>query len=107
MTKFHGRIGFIKTEETSPGVHEEVVTEKVYKGDLLRDTQNFNSGDKVNQDVTLGNRISIVADIYAHTNYPYARYVKWNGAYWGVSSIEIKFPRLILSIKGVYNGNTA
>lgn len=106
MAKFQGRIGFIHTEETSPGIHEEVVTEKAYQGDLLRNVQRFESGEQVNRDFTIDNRFSVVADAYALTNYPYARYIYWNGAYWGINSIEIKSPRLILSVRGLYNGNS-
>jgi len=104
MAKFHGSIGFVRTEETSPGIHEEVKTERPYIGDLIRDIKQLREGDQVNPNVNVNNRISILADAYAEENLAHIRYVVWNGASWSVSSFEINRPRIILSIRGVYNG---
>ncbi len=105
MAKFHGKIGYVKTEETSPGVHSEVVTEKNYKGDLLRNIRRWETGgENANPDINISNRFSVVADAYAYDNLAHMRYILWRGAKWKITNIEIQRPRVILTVGGVYNG---
>lgn len=104
MAKFHGVIGYIKTEETSPGVHSEVVTERVYTGDILRNNQSFEKSEYLNSNLNIRNRFSIVADAFAYENFPYIRFIQWMGTKWSVNSIEIERPRIILTVGDVYNG---
>lgn len=104
MAKFHGKIGVVKAEETAPGVFQQVATEKVYKGDILRSSQNWQQSEKVNDDITINNRFSIVADTFLFENLQFVRYIVWQGSKWKVTSFDIERPRLILNIGGVYNG---
>ena len=104
MAKFHGSIGFVRTEETTPGIFTEVKTERPYIGDLIRDNRRLQEDGQVNPNVVVNNRISILADAYADENLSHIRYVVWKGVSWSVSSLEIDYPRVILSIRGVYNG---
>lgn len=104
MAKFHGMIGYIKTEETAPGVHTEVVTERLYNGDILRNNQSWENSEHLNDNFTITNRFSIVTDQFAYENFPYIRYITYIGTKWKVDSIEIVRPRMIISVKGVYNG---
>lgn len=104
MAKFHGMIGFSHTEETSSGVYTEIITEKPYKGDLLRNSQRWASSEQLHDDININNRFSIVADLYAYENIEYIRFIKWNGTKWKVSTVDIQRPRLIIHVKGVYNG---
>lgn len=104
MAKFHGSIGFVKLEETAPGVHSEVVTERPYKGDILRNSQRWEASDKINSNLTIESRFSVVADAYANENFPYIRYVLWNSIKWTIRSIEIQPPRLVLTVGGIHNG---
>lgn len=103
MAKFSGVIGFAETEETSPGIWEETIVERSYKGEILRNYVQWNAGDKVNDDLSLNNTFSIVADPYAFAHIGVIRYVKWMGSCWKVTNIELQRPRLILTIGGVYN----
>ena len=84
---------------------EEIPTEKKYRGDITKNVKRFDSGDSLNDNISLNNTISIVADAYAYENYFAIRYVEWMGARWKVTSVEVQRPRLILSVGGVYNGN--
>lgn len=105
MAKFYGEIGFTETKETSPGVWEEgILTKKMYSGDLLSfNVRSFTSG-KVNTDITISNRISIVADPFANKNLSSMAYVKFKGVKWKVESIDVEYPRIIISLGGIYNG---
>lgn len=107
MAKFYGEIGYGQTVETVPGVWEDVVTERKYYGDVLRNTRGLQEGDKVNNDITVGNSISVVADAYAHEHFFAMKYIKWAGAYWTISNVEVQRPRLLLQLGGVYNGTKA
>ncbi len=106
MAKFHGIVGYVLTEETSPGVFTESdpPIEKTYFGDVIRMTSKTMSGESVNDNFTINHRISIVADPFAYENFCYIRYVNWMGTLWKVSSVEVQRPRLILAVGGVYNG---
>lgn len=106
--RFHDVIGFGATVETAPGVWDDVVTARYYRGDVIRNTRKYSEGENtVNENLTLGNSISILSDAYLLDNLTDMRYVKWSGSLWKISDVEIQRPRLILRLGGVYNGPTA
>jgi hypothetical protein len=104
MAKFYGKIGYASTVETKPGVYEEQIVERSYYGDLIRNTRRLQSADKVNDDINISNEISIVADPYATNNFHTMRYAVFMGTKWKISNVEVSYPRLILTLGGVYNG---
>ena len=104
MAKFSGTVGFIDVVETSPGVHVPEVMERPYKGDILRNTQAWQESEHLNDDFNISNRFSIVSDAYAYENYSTIRFIRWMNVAWKVVGVEIKRPRLILTVKGEYNG---
>ena len=83
----------------------EVVTERPCSGDILRNTKRWENGEQVNDNLTIDNRFSIVADEYAISNIQIMRYLKIMGSSWKITSFEIQRPRIILTVGGVYNGN--
>ena len=105
MAKFFGKIGYAETVETVPGVWEEKITEREYFGDLIRNTRSLQSGEQLNDNINISNEISIVADPFAYENFHSMRYVEFMNAKWKISSVEVQYPRLILSVGGLYNGN--
>ena len=107
MAKFCGIIGFAEMAETSPGVWREVITERRYKGDIGRNTRKLEDSGNINDDINISNEISIVADAYANNNFFSIRYVKFMGAKWKVKSVDVKPPRLVLTLGGVYNAEQA
>jgi hypothetical protein len=107
MARFHGKVGYGETVETSPGVWEDVITERSYFGDVLRNTRRLQEGESVNDNLSVNNSISIVADAYANEHFFAIRYVEWMGSPWKVSDVEVQRPRLILRLGGVYNGPKA
>lgn len=102
MAKFYGSIGYADNVETAPGVWVEGIVEYSYYGDFLRDTRQLQSGETLNDDLNVANEISIVADPYARQNYHKMRYVEIMGVKWKISKVEVGFPRLILTIGGLY-----
>lgn len=103
MAKFYGKVGFLRTEESAPDVYREVLTERLYKGDVIRNQKRYQSSESLNDDVVLSNNISIVADDYANENVFAIRYVMYKGVPWKVTNAEIQRPRIILTLGGKYN----
>ena len=103
MAKFYGKIGYAEPKETSPGVWEEQIVERDYYGDLIRNTRKLESSDSVNDNINISNSISIVSDPYANENFHKMRYAKFMDAEWKITNVEVQYPRLILTLGGVYN----
>ena len=107
MAKYFGKIGYIVTKETSPGIWKPEVVEHTYSGDVLRNSSNWSeSSDGTNDNLNLNSQISIVADPFAYQNFHSMKYIHYLGAKWKITSVEPKYPRLILTIGGVYNGKS-
>lgn len=109
MAKFYGPIGYAITEETSPGVWTDShIVERLYKGEILQNYRKTSQGESINDDIDINARVSIISDPFAMNHFHTIKYVKWMGAYWKVTTIDAtNRPRLILTIGGVYNGETA
>lgn len=105
--KFHGKVGFGETVETTPGVHEEQIVERSYFGDVTRASRILSEGEDLNKDLSLGNAISIVGDAFAHANFMDIRYVEWKGVRWVVRDAEPQPPRLLLRLGEVHHGPIA
>lgn len=103
MAKFYGKIGFGVRKETSRGVWKDVIEERSYYGEVQQFMKRWESGDQLNDDLNIDNRLSILADPFAHENVHAIRYVEWMGVKWKVKSVKVKYPRLALTIGGLYN----
>lgn len=107
MARFYGVIGYADQVETAPGVWEDVIVERNYRGDVTRISRKMQeTTEKVNSDLTISNMFSVVADAYAYEHFFKIRYIIWAGERWTVSDVEVQRPRLNLRIGGLYNGNT-
>lgn len=104
MAKYYGAVGYATSVEVRPGIWKDEITERKYYGDVIRNNRRLESGEQVNDDINISNEISILADPYANENFHLIKYVEFMGTKWKVSNITVQFPRLILSVGGVYNG---
>lgn len=107
MAKFHGIIGFSQTVETSPGIWEDSIIEREYYGDILQNNRRWQQAETLNDNFTVSNKISIVADTFASRNLPFIKYVVWNGCRMKVTSAQYDYPRITIDLGGVYNGQKA
>ena len=73
-------------------------------GDFVRDNRNNLKSEQVNDNVKINNQISIIMDAYVMKNYSSIIYVTYLGAKWKINTVELKYPRLLLSMGEVYNG---
>lgn len=103
MSKYHGKIGFACTEETSPGIYTETIIEKEASGDLVQIVGKISSSDTINNGMRLSSSISVIAEPYIKHNLKYIRYVTFMGEKWEVTDIKPSYPRLILTLGGLYN----
>lgn len=104
MAKYAGLVGYVTQEETSPGIWSSVNNEKSMRGDVIRQSSSFEQGEKVNDDINLQNRISLVGNPYAYSNFTSIKYIWYLGNKWKVVSVEVARPRLILTLGGLWNG---
>jgi hypothetical protein len=107
MAKFAGLVGFVSQEETARSVWSQVETQRMMKGDVIRQSLNHQNDDKVNSDITLGHRVSLLGDAYATENYYKLKWLQYKGIKWEVTSVEMQRPRIIVSLGGVWNGYQA
>ena len=104
MAKYYGKIGFRITEEVKPGIFKERIEVRDYFGDVIRVARRLQTADKVNDDITLTHDVSIIADPFAYNNFQSIIYLTYLGQKWKVTNVEVLYPRLSLSLGGLYNG---
>ena len=104
MAKWCGKVGYAITAETEPGLWEPVIVERKYYGDLISNRWKRQNSGGINDDINISNSISIIADPFANQNLGSMAYVEYMGTKWKISDVEIQFPRLILTVGGLYNG---
>lgn len=107
MSKFYGKVGFGITNEISPAVWDSDVEERYYYGEVKRNSRRLENGESINDNININNTIEIIGDDYAFNNFFNIKYIFWMNSFWKISNIEIQPPRLILTIGGVYNGDTS
>lgn len=107
MAKFFGPIGYAIPTETRPGFWEDKIEERNYIIDVIRiSTRWSQSSDSTNDDLTVNDQFSLIADPFANNHFHSMKYVRFMGANWKITSVEPRPPRLILNVGGVYNGPT-
>ena len=104
--RYYGKVGYVQTAETRPGVWaEEEIVERPYYGDVLKLSRRYQMIDQTNENLNISHQISILADPYALEHFSDIKYVYWKGAKWKVSTVELEYPRLRLTVGGVYKEN--
>ncbi len=106
MARFYGPVGYGLDKDMGGSVFVTDVQEVNYYGDVRRNARRLDSGEYLNDNLIANVIVSIVADDFAIENFQYIRYVLWNGTRWKVTMIDVQWPRLILTIGGIYNGPT-
>lgn len=103
MSKYYGAIGFGTTIETEPGSWNQEIVERYYSGDVLRISRRNQTSDKVNDNITVSMKISVVTkqvdDFFKYD----LKYVTYYGVKWKITDIEEQYPRVILTLGDRYN----
>ena len=104
MAKWYGKVGYATTEEIEPGYWESTIVERPYYGDVTSNRWMRQNSGNINDNINISNVISIVADPFANQKCSDIIYAEYMGAKWKVTNVEPQFPRLLLTLGGVYNG---
>lgn len=105
MAKWFGKIGFATKVQTAPSVWKPLIEEHEYYGDVIRDTASWtNNPDSTNDELKFDGQISILADQFAHRKFSSMKWIELYGTKWKITKVEPKYPRLILTVGGVWNG---
>ena len=108
MSKWFGTVGYFVTEEIAPGYWEEKITERQYYGEAIKTSFRAQQDSNTTvDDININTQISIIADPFAYAHFSTIKYVEYMGTLWKVRSADIQFPRLNLSLGGVYNGQSS
>lgn len=108
MARFFGPIGYAIRIEERPGFHTDRIEEHNHTGDITRNSSSWKaSPESTNDDLTLNHQVSILADPFAKNNIESMKYIRLMGTNWKITSVQVQYPRLILTIGGVYNGPVA
>ena len=109
--RFCNKVGYrithevLDSEGNGTGVWKAEIIERTYKGDVMKNGYRYNNGESINDNVTITNSINILTkDNFAWSNFSSIIYVVWLNQKWKVSSVDSsQYPRLILTLGGVYN----
>ena len=104
MAKFCGKVGYGMTVDKGYGVNEVETYERKCYGEFVRNTsaKQIDSGN-LNDNIRITNEISIIADPFAVENFSNIKYLTFGNVKWKVTSVELVYPRLILTTGGEYN----
>ena len=102
--RYSGYIGFDESYEKDDGIWDtDHIIEMPYYGDVVRNIKRFSENEKINDDLNISNQFSIVANQYAFDGIGRMRYITFMNQKWKITSIEVQYPRLIISVGGLYN----
>jgi hypothetical protein len=104
MAKIKTIIGYAETREDAPGVYVEHIIERTHFCELSRVYKKWAASEHLNDDLVLSQTISLLADSFAYQNFHLMRYIVLSNSKWKITNIEVRYPRLILTTGGVYNG---
>ena len=102
MPKCSGVIGYSLVVETQPGIWSETIIDKPYYGEVITDNRKYDN-NAINEDLNISNKISIVSNSFMLENLAMMKYLTFLKSKWKITSVEMKPPRIIITIGGLYN----
>ena len=106
-SSWYGKIGFGVTKEIAKGYWKFVVEEREYYGNIISIRQIAeNQSYSTNDDLRINAKISILDDGFICANCASIRYIEFMGALWRIREVSPEYPRLVLTLGGVYNRNS-
>lgn len=96
--KYHGKLGFVLTEQTSPGTWTPRTEIREVTGDVLQRTIRESDAQTINPDVTFDQQISFLYDSFMTQNMFVMEWIEWMGKRFKISKIDIRPPRMIVTM---------
>lgn len=108
MARYYGPVGYAESVESPPdsGVWKDVISERLYYGNIEKESRRLYSSENLNASINADNVISIIGDKHAFQFFGNIRYILWEDTRWVITNVEVSPPRLRLHIGSVYNGPT-
>lgn len=103
MAKFSGKLGYAICTESSPGIYETELVWKQCRGELISDKRVNSQGSDIVTGLSLSNSFSVIANPFIVSNLGSIVALKYLGVAWTISSVELNYPRLVLTAGGPYN----
>lgn len=104
MSRFFGIVGYSRVTDKGDGVWDEEFVEKTYTGREERISRRYENDDnRLLGTPVASHTIEIVADAYLLENFMDIKYVVWKGRKWTVNYVEVRYPRLSLTLGEIYN----
>lgn len=104
MAKYAGNVCYVTEVESPPGVWRKEETVVRMYGDILRTASVFQGAERINKNITLQNRISLLANSIGMSNFYNIQWIEYLGTKWEVTLIDIVSPRIIVTLGGIWNG---
>lgn len=104
MSKWYGKVGYVMDVETEPGIWEQKAKELPYFGDVIKVSSRWATSGTLNDNPTIDSQISIVADPFAYQHFSSIKYVEFMDTVREVTTVTPQYPRLIVSMGGLWNG---
>ena len=106
-SRWHGKIGFGVTKEIGKGIWKPTIEEREYYGNIISVQKTAESQPYFTNDaIRINSKISIIDDGFISVNCATIRYVEFMGALWKVAKVTPEYPRLVLTLGGVYESNS-
>lgn len=96
--KYHGKLGFVLTEQTSPGTWTPRTEIREVLGDVIQRTVRESDSQTINPDVIFDQQISFLYDDFMTQNMFVMEWIEWMGKRFKISKIDIRPPRMIVTI---------
>ncbi|MBP3826295.1 MAG: hypothetical protein ILA11_11260 [Butyrivibrio sp.] len=97
-----GKVGFTEEIKEGVSVYRNEIVERKYFGEVLSLSHKDQSDKSINKDFTISNRISLISDPFGMRNFHKICYATLGDVKWRVDSVEVAYPRLILSLSSLY-----
>lgn len=105
MTRYAGNIGFYSGETNNDGIVTPSYTDHKMRGDTFTVRALRTESQQRQDDLSFSNQLSLLGDQYSFENFSNIVYAEFMGQKWKVTSVEIQYPRMTLTLGGIWNGD--
>lgn len=101
--KWCGKIGFVFTKETEPGIYNKVIVEKKYRGIIVKQTWiEQREQPVINDSPVVTRQVRVYMNPYINENLYHIQYITYMGEKWKINNIDVIYPQVMISLGGLY-----
>lgn len=102
--RYSGKLGLTEKTEISPGLWEDVITERPVMGTVKQTTERLEGAGDILPRLFTNTSLSVPALGVGEVDNDVIRYVWWKGKRWQVESIVDDGPNITIFFGGLYRG---